>query len=73
VTTPAYFGPRERIVVTRDDGLARMLRANRRGRLTFTVDLGPPHSGQQFTTAAAMAGAGKAGYFTRRSVTFTSR
>ena len=73
VTTFAYFGPKQRVDVTADDGLAQTLRANRRGRLTFAVDLGPPHSEQQFTTASTMAGEGEPGYFARRSVTLTPR
>ena len=60
VTTAARFAARRRYAVTRvGDRVARKtstVRADRHGRLTLTVPLGPPNPFQQDTVQAAVAG-----------------
>jgi len=62
VRTPPDYRRAERVKL-KTAGESRWLKPSRRGRLTFSVDLGPPHADQQFTDAARAAGAGRPGYF----------
>lgn len=71
VTTAGYFAPGRRVTV-RDGAGRRVVKAGGRGRITFTVDLGPPHPDQQYTLAARLAGQGSPGYFETRRVRFRS-
>jgi S-formylglutathione hydrolase FrmB len=68
VTTPAMFRPGERVSVlgTVEGNRPRRIRADRQGRLTFTVDLGPPNDTQQYSPQrrASLEGA------TGRRITF---
>jgi hypothetical protein len=43
------------------------------GHVRFTVDLGPPHTDQQFTDGSRAAGDGTPGYFTTKTVRFAPR
>jgi S-formylglutathione hydrolase FrmB len=70
VTTPPYFRHAKSVKVV-TAGKRRVLVPDRRGRLHVTVRLGPPHPDQQYTDASRAAGEGTAGYFTKRTVTFT--
>ena len=70
VQTPPLFSPRQHVLVTDDGGGSKLAIADPRGRLTLTVDLGPPHTDQQYTPAA-MALEAQPGYFTTRRVSFT--
>ena len=69
VTTAAYFKRKQPVDVT-IGGVAQRLRADRQGRLTFSVELGAPHSYQQYTGPAVGAGQNAPGYFTQQTVTF---
>jgi S-formylglutathione hydrolase FrmB len=51
VTTPRWFRQARSVRVSTAAGTER-IEPNRRGRLRFTVDLGPPHRSQQFTAGA---------------------
>ena len=55
--TARIFNPRQRVRVTGARAISR--RAGRHGRLTLTVDLGPPHTDEQFS------GAGQPDFVTR--------
>ena len=49
VTTPAWFRPGSRVRVSDELGAEPVIvTAGRTGRLSFTVDLGPPHAQQQY-------------------------
>jgi S-formylglutathione hydrolase FrmB len=72
VTTARYFAPGQRVIV-RGGKRARSVEAGGRGRLAFSVDLGPPHLEQQYTHAARLAGQDSAGYFKTRRIRFTPR
>ena len=72
VTTAPYFRRKQRVDVT-VDGVTQTVRAKRSGRITFTVDLGPAHPDQQYTSASRMAGEGTPGYFQKRTVVFVPR
>jgi S-formylglutathione hydrolase FrmB len=68
VTTPGWFDANEAVhVVTADTDV--VVKADSCGRLSFTVDLGPPHTFQQFTPVAN-AQAALGGYFTSRAIRF---
>ncbi len=69
VTTAAYFKRKQPVDVV-IGGVSQRLRANRQGRLTFSVELGPPHAAQQYTGAAVGAGQNAPGYFQQQTVTF---
>jgi hypothetical protein len=64
VVTARVFRPRQRVRVTGARAMSR--RADRAGRLTLTVDLGPPHAEEQFS------GAGQPDFVTR-AVRFSRR
>jgi S-formylglutathione hydrolase FrmB len=64
VTTAPYFTPWQSVSV---NGTA--VSADSVGRITFTVDLGPAHTSEQFTAPALLQEAA-GGYFTSRFVTF---
>lgn len=66
VATAPYFRPGRRVRVVAG-GFARTLRAGDDGRLEFTVDLGPPHTEQQFRPEN-LAAEGDPAYFTTREV-----
>lgn len=72
VRTPPLFDGRQ-VVKVRSAGEGQTLRANRRGRLRFEVDLGAAHAHQQYTDASRAAGDGSPGYFTSRTVRFKPR
>lgn len=71
VTTPAFFGSNQPVVVSIDGPLgstSKIVRADGK-RLRFTVDLGPPHTFKQYTAAQqALEAAG--GYWQKRTVRF---
>ena len=67
VTTAPYFRPFQRVALT--GALEASVRADREGSITFHVDLGLPHTQQQYTVQAdALELAG--GYWRTRAVTF---
>lgn len=68
VRTARYFEPGESVRL--DGAVERQVRADRRGRISFHVDLGPPHPNQQHTLEARLAGQDSPGYFTTRRVMF---
>lgn len=70
VTTGACFTPGQ-MVVALAGNTATATTADDDGRITFTVDLGPAHTLQQYT-AAERALDQTPGYFVTRGVTFTS-
>lgn len=73
VTSPASYRPGASYVVTSSTGTeATIVRAGTDGRLTFSVDLGPSHTAQQYTPRARLeeAALGPA-YFTSADVTIT--
>jgi S-formylglutathione hydrolase FrmB len=72
VTTPPYFNGRTAVAVM-SDGVKRVIAPDSDGRLHFSVDLGPAHVNQQYTVASQLAGDGKPGYFTTRTVRFCGR
>ena len=67
VTTPAFFSGKGAVRVITSGG-TRTVTPDADGRLTFTVDLGPPHPDQQDTAASRLHGDGSPGYFTSRTV-----
>jgi hypothetical protein len=70
VTTAPYFGSGETLALA--GAVESSATADGDGRITFTVDLGPPHQFQQYTPAArALEAAG--GYFESRTITFATR
>jgi S-formylglutathione hydrolase FrmB len=71
VTTAPYFAPGATVGLTgaREPRAA----ADADGRITFTVDLGPPHPYQQYTAQARLAGQDEPGYFKTRAVAFGGR
>ena len=66
VTTSASFRPNGRYTVL-VDGIATLVRADRDGRLRLSLDLGEPHTAQQYTPAADAQSA-LPGYFRTVSV-----
>jgi hypothetical protein len=70
VTTPPFFRGLRAVDVDVSGAAEHVLTPGGDGRLRFTVDLGPAHRDQQYTIAASLAGAGRPGYFTTRSVVF---
>ena len=72
VTTAPLFR-RYRAVDVTAGGVTRRVRTTKAGRLRFAVILGAAHPEQQYTPAAAAAGAGSPGYFTASSVAFAPR
>jgi len=68
VTTAPCFPPHARVAISGGD----VVTADRDGRVHLTVDLGPPHTDQQYT-APAVAAEALAGpnYWVTRRVTFT--
>jgi S-formylglutathione hydrolase FrmB len=72
VTTPPFFRGRAAVDLVTSDGVS-VLRPDHEGRLHFTVDLGPAHTNQQYTGASQLAGDGRPGYLTSRTVTFAPR
>jgi S-formylglutathione hydrolase FrmB len=69
VTTAPCFEPGDDVVIRVAGFSEQTVTAGSDGRVTFTVDLGPPHEHQQYTPAArALESAG--GYWTSRAVTF---
>jgi S-formylglutathione hydrolase FrmB len=73
VTTPPFFQHADTVRVVSSAGTPTTVKPSRRGRLRFSVDLGLPHPGQQYTSAAQAAGAQADGYFTSVSVEFRPR
>lgn len=73
VRTPARYVPR-RAYKVRGTGLGeQVVKAGRRGRLAFEVDLGPAHTANQGSAAAVAAEAATAGgYWTTRTMTITA-
>jgi S-formylglutathione hydrolase FrmB len=69
VKTSAYFNRGERISVS-GTRRKRSVTADRRGRISIKVDLGPAHRHQQYTAGAREAGQGLGDYFTTRRVRF---
>jgi S-formylglutathione hydrolase FrmB len=69
VTTPPFFQGWSAVAVI-TDGVKRVVVPDSDGRLHFRVDLGAAHPNQQYGAAAALAGDGKPGYFTSRTVRF---
>lgn len=68
VRSAPYFGPTERIRLR--GALERAVRSDRDGRISFHVDLGPPHPNQQYTLEARLAGQDEPGYFGTARVRF---
>jgi S-formylglutathione hydrolase FrmB len=68
VTTASYFAPAE--VVGLSGAVEPSAVADAAGRITLTVDLGPPHQDQQYTAMQRLAEAAGGGYFTTRTVGF---
>lgn len=66
VTTAPYFKRHQPVQVT-VGGVAQRLFTGADGRLTFTVDLGPPHQMQQYRAENVLAQASPS-YFTTRTV-----
>jgi S-formylglutathione hydrolase FrmB len=54
VTTARCYTPGQQVQIIDDAGV-RLVRADRAGRVAMTVDLGPAHTNQQYTPAAAAA------------------
>ena len=73
VTTPPYFRHARAVEVVSSSGKRITVKPSRRGRLRFSVDLGPPHPDQQYTSAAEAAGAGEQGYWTSAGIKFRPR
>jgi S-formylglutathione hydrolase FrmB len=72
VTTGPLFSPGQRVVVSGAGSASpRRVRANERGCITFTVDLGPAHALEQDTADEQTAAAADPGYFVTRDVRFT--
>jgi hypothetical protein len=69
VTTPPFFHGRQAVDVISPDGTITVT-PDDAGRLHFTVDLGHPHTNQQYTPASELAGDGNPGYFTTVTVRF---
>jgi S-formylglutathione hydrolase FrmB len=70
VTTAALFRPHQRVTVSGAKASSATVRADKNGRITFQVNLGPAHQDQQYTLSARLAGQDRPGYFTTRRVTF---
>jgi S-formylglutathione hydrolase FrmB len=70
VTTPRSFLPGELVTIEGAASGAMRVRADGDGRLTFPVDLGPPHALEQDTAAEVVAQASDPGYFVTRRVRF---
>jgi S-formylglutathione hydrolase FrmB len=68
--TTAPFYRRARKVVVSVNGVAERVRPDRSGRITFAVDLGPPHTTQQYR---GVAGESRPGYFQSRTVSLVPR
>lgn len=68
VRTPPFFRGLDAVDVVTSGQPPGVLAPDGRGRLDFSVDLGPPHPDQQYTGAARSAGGGEPGYFTTRTV-----
>jgi hypothetical protein len=64
-----YFRPGERVRLP--GAVERSVRADRRGRVGFRVDLGPPHTHQQFTLQQRLEGGPD--YFATKRVRFKRR
>jgi S-formylglutathione hydrolase FrmB len=71
VTTAPLFAAGESVRVSGAGGPAKVAIANTAGQITFSVDLGPPHTAQEYTPQALAAGEDRPGHFTTRTVTFT--
>jgi S-formylglutathione hydrolase FrmB len=67
VTTASYFAPAQTVGLS--GALEPTATADSEGRITFTVDLGPAHTQQQYTAVARILEAA-GGYFTSRTVNF---
>ncbi|MGH7822637.1 MAG: hypothetical protein ACREQ9_23005 [Candidatus Binatia bacterium] len=69
ITTAPYFPPGEPVALA--EAVEESVAADAAGRITFRVDLGPPHEVTQFTPeqAAREALEGEA-YWTTRNVSF---
>jgi diacylglycerol O-acyltransferase/trehalose O-mycolyltransferase len=68
VRTTQLFAPGQ--VVRLEGASTPIATADDRGRIAFTVDLGPPHEHEQYTIQARAAGQGEADYFRTRTVRF---
>jgi len=66
VTTAPYFHPNQ--IVHLSNG--QLIRADRTGRLSLGVNLGPAHTLQQYTAAADLAEATTGGYWKSVAITF---
>jgi len=69
VTTESFLQPGQSVGVS-DGSSSRTVVADRSGRITFTVDLGPAHMEQQYSTPERALEL-VPGYFQTRTVTFT--
>jgi hypothetical protein len=70
VRTPPLFWPGEVVAIEGAASTALRVRADREGRVTFPVDLGPAHALEQGTTAQVAAQASDPSYFVTRRVRF---
>jgi S-formylglutathione hydrolase FrmB len=70
VTTGPYFLPGQ--IVQLSGAVTRSATADRNGRITFQVDLGPPHKDQQFTVQQLLMQADTSSYWITRSVQFSA-
>ena len=71
VTTAGYFAPGQAVTVSGATDNAQTVTADASGRITFDVDLGPPHRFQEYTVQADAAQALQgSGYFKTRTVGF---
>ncbi len=70
VLTGSLFGGRERVLVAGAGRGPYVVQADDRGRIVFTVDLGPAHSLEEGTSAEQAAAAADPRYFTTRDVRF---
>lgn len=71
VTTAPDFNPGAAVRLT--GAREAIASADAAGRITFTVDLGPPHPNQEYSPQAILAGENQSGYMTTTSVTFSTR
>jgi S-formylglutathione hydrolase FrmB len=69
VTSAPLFAPGSNVGL--DGAIEDAATAADDGRIRFTVDLGPPHTAQQYTPQARLSGQDDPGYFTTRHVVFS--
>lgn len=68
VRTPPLFLPWQRVAVTGAGGAPFVVRADARGAVSFSVDLGPAHTLEEGTAVQTSASAATPSYFTTRDV-----